>query len=152
MIFEIAEDTGCSQQRALYWALRAKNLLSNNNGYSPHQLIYGKNFNFLSILTNNLPALNEEVSSRTAFGNLQTLHAAWKAFVADNSNQIKRALKHNIQRYNNDVQYENGDRVYFKSGDDLQLIWGQYTDLGTQIQKSRKRKLTFCLKIKNFHL
>ena len=40
MIFKIAEDTWCSQQRALHWALSAKNSLSNNNGYSPNQLMY----------------------------------------------------------------------------------------------------------------
>ena len=37
----------------------------------------------------------------TVFDNLQTLHASWKAFIAaDNLNQIKRALKHNVQKYN----------------------------------------------------
>ena len=45
-------------------------------------------------MTNNLPALNEEVSSKTVCDNLQTLHAAQKAFIAaDNSNRIKKSLK-----------------------------------------------------------
>lgn len=51
-ISKIAGDTTCFQQRALHWALGSKNLLSSNYGYLPNQLIYGKNFNFLSLLTN----------------------------------------------------------------------------------------------------
>ena len=74
--------------------MSAKNSLSNNNGYSPNQLIYGKTFNFSSVLTNNLPALNEEISSKTVSDNLQTLHAARKTFTAaDNLNRIKKSLK-----------------------------------------------------------
>ena len=113
MIFKIVDDTGCSQQRAFYWVLSAKNSLSNNNGYSPNQLIDGKNFNFPSI--DKLPALNEEVSIKTVCDNFQTLHAARKTFItADNSNRLKRALKHNVQKYN-DVRYENVMKYYINA-------------------------------------
>ena len=57
--------------------------------------IYGKNFDFPSVLTNNLLAINEEVSSKTVCNYLQSLHVAKKALHnADNSNRIKKALKH----------------------------------------------------------
>ena len=44
------EDAMCSLERALAWAVSAKNALQNTYGYSPNQLVFGSNVNLLSRL------------------------------------------------------------------------------------------------------
>ena len=43
MLFKIKVDTSCSWKIALAWALNAKSSLINVSGFSPHQLVFGKN-------------------------------------------------------------------------------------------------------------
>lgn len=51
MLSKIIEDTKYTPNRALFWAISAKNSLSNNNGCSPNQLVFGKNYDYPCILT-----------------------------------------------------------------------------------------------------
>ena len=48
---------GYSLENATCWAVSAKNALANVNGYSPNQLVFGKNPNYPSELTSDLPGL-----------------------------------------------------------------------------------------------
>lgn len=114
-ILKTIEDTHCSLQTALCWAVAAKNSLHGHNGYTPNQLVFGKNTNYPSVLTNKLPALNAtEASSKTVSDNLSALHSARKEFIkAECSEKIKRALSHNVRTASN-AQFQNGEKVYYK--------------------------------------
>ena len=57
MILKITHDTKCSVETALLWSLCAKNSLLNNRGYSPNQLVFGRNPNLPSVLSDQVPAL-----------------------------------------------------------------------------------------------
>ena len=51
------EETKCDLEMAVAWAVSAKNSLKNVNGFSPNQLVFGKNPNFPNVSSDNLPAL-----------------------------------------------------------------------------------------------
>ena len=62
MVDRILEDVNCSIEVALAWVLNAKNSLKNVFGYSPNQLVFGKNPNLPTAIGSEPPAL-EGVSS-----------------------------------------------------------------------------------------
>ena len=108
------EEVKCSAEVALAWAVSSKNALQNNNGFSPNQLVFGRNTNLPTVLSDKLPALEPTTSSDTVRTNLQALHSARKNYLeAENSDRIKRALRHQVRTFS-DVKYENGDKVYYK--------------------------------------
>ena len=72
------DDTGCSPDLALVWAVSAKNTLQNAGGYSPNQLVFGTNTNVPSVLTADPPALESTTSSDIVRKNLGALHSARK--------------------------------------------------------------------------
>ena len=55
-IHKIRLDVGCSVEVALAWALCAKNCLTNVHGFSPNQLVFGRNPNLPNALDNKAPA------------------------------------------------------------------------------------------------
>ena len=57
------QDTGCSSEVALAWALSAKNSLHNSKGFSSNQLVFGHNVNLPTVLRNEIPALERTSSS-----------------------------------------------------------------------------------------
>ena len=57
MVDRILEDVNCSIEVALAWALSAKNSLKNVFGYSPDQLVFGKNLNLPTVIGSEPPAL-----------------------------------------------------------------------------------------------
>ena len=71
ILLKIKDDVKCDYETALAWALSAKNSLSNNNGYSPTQLILGKNANLSNFIENNLPAQEPSTKSFHIATNLQ---------------------------------------------------------------------------------
>ena len=84
---------------ALAWAVSAKNSLSNVFGYSPNQLIFGKNPNLPSILTDVCPVLENVTSSQVVADHLNAISAARKAFVeAESSDKLKRALARKLDQ------------------------------------------------------
>merc|ERR1711879_879182 len=58
MVEKIMNDTRCSLDLAIPWAISAKNALSNTYGFSPNQLVFGKNVNLPSVHTDLPPAEN----------------------------------------------------------------------------------------------
>ena len=107
------EDVGCEASLALAWSISAKNALQNQGGYSPNQLVFGRNTNTPSVLHNELPAC-EPVASEIVRKNLDALHSARENFLgAERSERIKRALRHPTRPYVNE-HFENGEDVYYK--------------------------------------
>ena len=108
------EDARCEPEVALAWACSAKNALQNNGGFSPNQLVFGHNVNMPTVLTDDLPALEPTTSSDIVRKHLQAIHSARKNYIeAENSDRIRRALKHKTRVYS-EVDYESGEKVYFK--------------------------------------
>ena len=108
------DEVKCSAEVALAWAVSSKNALQNNNGFSPNQLVFGRNTNLPTVLSDRLPALEPTTSSDIVRSNLQAIHSARKNFVAaENSDRIKRSLRHQVRTFS-DVRYDNGDKVYYK--------------------------------------
>ena len=111
------EDIKCDLNLAVAWAISAKNSLKNVHGYSPNQLVFGKNPNYPSVCDNKIPALEGKTSSKVVAENLNAMHAARQGFIkSESSDKIRRALKHQT-RTHSDVHYSNGDLVYYKRND-----------------------------------
>ena len=99
MILKVMEDSRCSLDEAIVWAVSAKNSLANVYGYSPCQLVFGKNPAYPSVLHDKLPALCSETKSEILSDNLNAMHSARRAFVEAESDERIRVdpmlrLKH----------------------------------------------------------
>ena len=114
MVIKTMEDSHCSLDIALSWSIYAKNSLANINGYSPHQLVFGKNPNLPSILHDKLPALEEHCNSEVMRKNLNAMHSARKNFVAlESSEKLRRALRTKTRTHTGKV-FQVGQSVYYK--------------------------------------
>ena len=54
---KIMDDLKCNLSLAVAWTVSAKNALHNVHGFSPNQLVFGKNPNFHAVVSNKPPAL-----------------------------------------------------------------------------------------------
>ena len=64
------DDTKCESSVALAWACSAKNALSNNDGFSPNQLVFGHNVNLPTVLNEDIPELEGTNTSEIIRKNL----------------------------------------------------------------------------------
>ena len=111
-----AEYPNVRLQTLLRWANMAKNSLQMNNGFSPHQLVFGINPNLPNIMNARIPALQENTTSEIFAKHLNLMQLARQAYLeAENSERIKRALRHNIRT--NQEMFESGENVYYKRED-----------------------------------
>ena len=115
MIDAVIEETHCKPEIAVAWAVNSKNSLNNTFGFSPYQLVFGKNPEVPNIMSyRNLPALNEETCSRIVAENLNAMESARKSFIQlENSGKIRRALRERVYERAN-ARYFSGDVVYYK--------------------------------------
>ena len=87
---KVIEDASCSLETVLFWSISAKNTFCEHNGFSPSQLVFGRNPNHPSVLTNELPALEENASTLTVANNLKAMQKAREAFIkSEASEKIK---------------------------------------------------------------
>lgn len=114
MINKIRNSENISIEAAVNWAVYAKNSLQNVFGYSPFQLVFGKNPTTPSTMTDKLPALSSATSSEIVANNLNALNSARKSFIAaEADSKLKKALRKNV--YNTEQNhFENGDKVFYK--------------------------------------
>ena len=119
-VTKIREETKCSLQTALAWAVHAKNTLSNINGFSPYQLLLGRNPIIPQVEEQYaaLPTLENETPSECVAEHIKAIYSARKQQIAAECNEkIKRALLHKTRDvYSKDIK--NGDLVYYKRDDD----------------------------------
>ena len=114
MIVKTMSDTSCDLHTALMWSLAAKNSLANVYGFSPQQLVFGKNAAFPSNLHNKLPALDDEFSSVVMRDNLNVLHSARENFIKlESCAKVKKALRSKTRNHTAKT-LEIGQKVYFK--------------------------------------
>ena len=81
-------------ETSLGWAINAKNSLQSVHGFSPFQLVFGRNPNLPNILEDKPPALEGTTSSEVVAKQITALHAAIKAFIeSESSEHIWRVLR-----------------------------------------------------------
>ena len=94
--------------------MSAKNALLNVSGFSPNQLVFGKNPNFPCILDNKAPANSLVSHSRIVEQNLKALRLARQNHIkAEADEKLSRALNKQTRTYSDKV-FCSGDQVYFK--------------------------------------
>jgi hypothetical protein len=114
MVKKIISEARCDIKTALAWAVNAKNCLHNVYGFSPAQLVFGKNPNLPSVLNDKPPALEGVTTSEQVAQNLRAKHEARKSFIeAESSEKIRRALRHNSRESTSKI-FEAGEKVYYK--------------------------------------
>ena len=112
MVTKIVTETKCPLEIALTWAVNAKNSLHNVYGYSPNQLVFGRNLNLPSVINDKTPALEGTTSSEIVAKTLNALHEARKAFIENEaSEKLRRALRHKIRPITS-IIYLPGNKVY----------------------------------------
>ena len=95
---------------------KCEKLSTDGWGFSPHQLVYGRNPRLPGVMNDELPALEGTSSSDVIARHLNACHSARKAFIsAEASEKIRRGLKASIKQSRK--QFTNGDKVYFKRPD-----------------------------------
>ena len=93
---------------ALSWAVAARNSLHNHNGFSPNQLVFGKNPAFPNVLDCDPPA-HEIPTVKIIIDNQNARDAAWQGHTCRDANErIRRALLHQV-REDNVAQLKNGE-------------------------------------------
>ena len=114
MVYKMkAEQPDLKLENALAWAVNAKNCLHMVGGFSPHQLVYGRNPRLPGVMNDDLPALEGTSTSEVIARHLNACHAARKAFIAaEASEKIRRALKGSVKQTRK--EFTNGEKVYFK--------------------------------------
>ena len=134
MVEKILEDTNCKVSSAVAWAVNAKNSLNNVHGFSPYQLVFGRNPILPGIEHDKLPALDDCNASKVVKEQLDALHAAREAFIrSENSEKLRRAIRHNV-RSCNDRRFLTGEKVYFKRNN-FRAWSGPATVLGQEGQQ-----------------
>ena len=84
-------------EKAFCWALNAKNLLENCDGFSPFQLVFGESPKLPSVFTSGPPGWEEVVMSKGIADIINAMHAAREAFISCEADKVlKQALKSRI--------------------------------------------------------
>ena len=87
-----------SKRTLLNWAVAIKNSTVNGTGFSPFQVVFGRNPKLPCILTNDIAAMREEVVSNELMVNLNVLDRTRVRFneaIADNA--VKRMLRAKVR-------------------------------------------------------
>ena len=102
---------------ALAKAVYAKNTMLNVQGFSPAQILAGKQPRLPGATNNNKPPEDEsDISSKTVYDRLKSLQMAREAFIkVDNGNRLKRAMKVAPSPLE---YYPPGTEVFYKYGND----------------------------------
>lgn len=112
----LEDDPDIDLDIALIWANHAKNCLQMVSGFSPYQLVFGRNPTIPNVLENSPPALEGTTISKEFSNHVNTLHSARRTYVeSESAERVKRALRHQLRAM--DTVFEKGDEVYFKRED-----------------------------------
>ena len=115
MIQKTMFESSCDLEMAIHWCVSAHNSLCNVYGFSPNQLVFGRNPLFPSVHHDRPPAQNEVTASKLISENLKALHAARESFLRQEScERLRRALARQVRP---SPYFVNGDLVYFKRND-----------------------------------
>ena len=102
---------------AIAWACAAKNALSTVYGYSPFQLVFGKNPRLPNVINDPPPSWAIKPQSQALLKNLEAMHATREAFIkAEKCEKLKIALRTKIRTI--DRIYKPGDYAFYKREND----------------------------------
>ena len=88
-------------------------------GFSPHQLVFGRNPCLPGVLDDELPALEGTSSSEVIAKQLNTCHTARKAFAeSEKSEKVRRALRAKVRVTRK--EFHTGEKVLFQKPDTKQ--------------------------------
>ena len=107
-----------SKRTLLNWAVAIKNSTVNGTGFSPFQVVFGRNPKLPCILTNDIAAMREEVVSNELMVNLNVLDRTRVRFneaIADNA--VKRMLRAKVRK--NQTVFQPGDMVFWRATNDI---------------------------------
>ena len=97
----------------LLWACVAKNSLLMVQGFSPYQIMFGKNPKLPNIITDPLPTWDNEGLPAVLTKHLQAMKATKEAFIkSEDSRKLKLALESKVRTNNH--TYTRGDKIYFR--------------------------------------
>ena len=114
MVEKVREDTKCSLEIAVAWSVSAKNSLKNVHGFSPNQLVFGRNPNVPTVMNGKPPAHEGTTSSELIAGHLNAMHAARKSYIeSEASEKLRRALRKK-GRTSTVHTYKTGEEIYYK--------------------------------------
>src|SRR6201990_1259824 len=108
------KEEGCNKETCLLWSVGAKNWLLDKGGYTPNQLVFGRN--------GKLPNNTDEERSVGVTGNeseqlretIEGIHKAREAHVKQEAeDRVKRAMKGQIREHKLELA-EPGEEVYYK--------------------------------------
>ena len=111
------DDPSMKFEDALSKAVYARNTMINVNGFSPAQILAGKQPRLPGATNDNNPSQDEvDTSSRTVFDHIKGLQVAKKAFIkTDNGDKLKKAME---VRESPLIHYPVGTMVHYKFGND----------------------------------
>lgn len=108
-----AENPNIELETLLSWANMAKNSLQMWNGFSSHQLVFGKNPNLPNIMQAELPALGGNTTSEVFFKHMNALHETRKAYMKTEADErIRHALRSKVRAA--EQVFKHGDIVFYK--------------------------------------
>ena len=108
----------------LQWAITVKNSTTTAAGWSPFQVVFGKNPVLPSLLEANPASMKDEVLSKSLEENFNAMNAArisYNQAIADH--QLQRMLKAKLRR--NQTVFQQGDQVYWKDNSSNKEEWRQ---------------------------
>ena len=106
-----------SLEVALAWAVSAKNSLETHLGFSPNQLVFGRNPNYPACLRDKPPALEPPSGSDLVRTHLNAMHSARQAFIQNESSEkLRRALLHQVRP--SGEKFCPGDVVLYRRNQD----------------------------------
>ena len=101
-------DTNCDWETAIAWA--AKNFFINVSGFSPHQIVLGRNISLPSIYNNKTSA--DFTQNEIIIEHLSVLHATRQDFIAtESSKKLKIALQKKPRQTRE--HFDHGSQVHY---------------------------------------
>ncbi|KAI8519243.1 hypothetical protein Bbelb_025000 [Branchiostoma belcheri] len=110
----VYENTKTPIDQLIEWACTAKNAMGMFAGYSPYQIVFGRNPVLPGFETH--PPSTNDIKGDVLLNHLTALAAARRAFTeAESSERVRRALRRTIRI--SERQYAPNDQVYYKRDD-----------------------------------
>ena len=105
-------------ETALAWACSAKNALQQVYGFSPYQLVFGRNPKLPNILADGPPSWEEKAVGSRLAEHLNALHKTRIEFTkSESESRIKKALKAKVVA--TELDLKSGDLVYYKRDNEV---------------------------------
>src|SRR5215469_16111224 len=110
------KEESIKKEQALNWSLQAKNSLSIKGGYTPNQLVFGRNGrqNTNIEYENNINIIESEIEENIIYEYIKAIREARKIHIEQESDEkIRRALMSRIREHNIE-KTQIGDKVLYK--------------------------------------